>query len=179
MALDTLAMALGVTPRSLEVLGCVKTPYYDAWGFPMRSGTNVYVGIRIRKMSGEKWAERGSRSGLFIPQTDPLPMVLITEGPTDTAAAISLGYFAIGRPNCCGGIDHLKEAIRYFHIRRAVIVSDLDGPGLRGATTLAEHLPIPTAIICCPAKDLRQAVANGMDRDLCDAMIKQLLWRQP
>lgn len=177
--LDALSVDLGVTTWSLEVLECVHAPYHETYAFPMRSGDNSYTGIRLRKINGEKWAERGSHQGLFIPQVEPQKTVLITEGPTDTAAALSIGYFAIGKPNCCGGIEHLKIAVKKLGIRRAVIVSDLDDPGLRGAQTLAMHLPIPTAILLCPAKDMRQAVKNGMDKGMCDAAIHQLIWRQP
>lgn len=106
--------------------------------------------------------------------------LFILEGATDTACALSLGYqWCLGRPSCAGGIPHLQEAVKRLKIRRAVIVSDLDDPGLRGAQTLAMHLPIPTAIMLCPAKDLRQAVKNGMDKEMCDAAIRQLIWRQP
>lgn len=177
--LDELSVDLGVTTWSLEALGCVHAPYCQTWGFPMRSGDNSYTGIRLRNINGDKWAEKGSHQGLFLPQVEPQTTVLITEGPTDTAAALSIGYFAIGKPNCCGGIPHLQEAVKRLKIRRAVIVSDLDDPGLRGAQTLAMHLPIPTAILLCPAKDMRQAVKNGMDKEMCDAAIRQLVWRQP
>lgn len=178
-SLDVLSVDLGVTTWSLEALECVHAPYYQTYGFPMRSGDNSYTGIRLRKINGDKWAERGSHQGLFIPQTEPQQTALIVEGPTDCAAALSIGFFALGRPNCCGGIEHLKIAVTKLKIRRAVIVSDLDDPGLRGAQTLAMHLPIPTAIMLCPAKDLRQAVKNGMDKEMCDAAIRQLVWRQP
>ena len=104
---------------------------------------------------------------------------MITEGPTDTAAAISLGYFAIGRPNCCGGIEFIKSALRYLGIRRAVIVSDLDDPGLRGATTLGLHLKIPWAILTVPSKDFRKAVMAWMTKQICDNSINQLLWQSP
>jgi len=177
--LDKLARELGVTSRSLEALGCVHTPYYDTWGFPMRDGNNKYVGIRVRKINGEKWCEKGSRNGLFIPQTEPEQMALICEGPTDTSAALSLGYWAIGKPNCCGGVDFLISAVRYFGIRRVVIVSDLDDPGLRGATTLSLHLPVPSAVISLPAKDLRQGVRYGINRIMVDDIINQVLFRQP
>jgi len=145
----------------------------------MRDGGNQYVGIRLRRINGDKWAERGSHQGLFIPQSGPEKQALITEGPTDTAAAISLGYFAIGRPNCCGGIEFIKSALRYLGIRRAVIVSDLDDPGLRGATTLGLHLKIPWAILTVPSKDFRKAVMAGMTKQICDNSINQLLWQSP
>ncbi len=177
--LDQLKSSLGVTRSSLETLGCVRTPYWETWAFPMRDGRNQYIGIRLRRINGEKWAVPGSHNGLFLSQEEPQKTAMITEGPTDTAAALGLGYWAIGRPSCAGGVPLLQEAVKHFHIRRVVIVSDLDDPGLRGATTLALHLPIPSAILVCPAKDLRQAINNGMNREMCDAMINQLVWSQP
>lgn len=174
-----LSIELGVTLNSLELLECVKAPYHRAWGFPMRSGNNTLCGIRIRSEDGDKWAERGSQAGVFIPQCPPYGVPLIVEGPTDCAAALTLGYYAIGRPSCSGGVQHLQEWFKHNPVRRAVIVADLDDPGLRGAKTLAEHLPIPTAIICCPAKDMRQFVIHGGTKETMDAMIGQCVWRQP
>lgn len=176
--LEELSASIGVTVRSLQMLECVRAPYHNTWAFPMRSGDGSYTGIRLRNLKGEKWAERGSHQGLFIPQTEPQRTVLLVEGPTDCAAALTIGYYAIGRPNCCGGIDHLQKAVKHYNLQRAVIVSDLDDPGLRGAKTLAEHLPVPSAILVCPCKDLRQAIRSGMDRTMLDAMINQLVWRQ-
>lgn len=177
--LDKLSIDLGVTTWSLEVLECVHAPYMDTWAWPMRDGNNSYTGIRLRKINGDKWAERGSHQGLFIPQVEPHKTVYLSEGPTDTAAMLSIGCYAIGRPNCCGGIAMIQEAVKRLGIRRAVIVSDLDDPGLRGAQTLSMHLPIPSAILVCPCKDARIAIQNGMDKAMVDAMTNQLIWRQP
>lgn len=178
-SMAALSDELGVSLGALETLECTKTPYHQAWAFPMRDGSNTYCGIRIRNSDGEKWAERGSHQGLFIPQTPPEPMVILTEGPTDAAAALTLGYWAIGRPSCCGGIPQIQVALKRLQTRRAVIVADLDDAGLRGARTLQEHLPIASAVLVCPAKDLRSAIRSGLDRVMMDAMIGQLVWRRP
>lgn len=177
--LDDLSVNLGVTRKSLEMLECVHAPYRNTWAWPMRDGNNGLIGIRLRNLDGKKWAERGSHQGLFIPQTEPQKTVYVCEGPTDTAALLSIGCYAIGRPSCCGGIPMLQQAVKHFGIRRAVIVSDLDDPGLRGAQTLSMHLPIPSAILVCPCKDARLAIQNGMDKAMVDAMTNQLMWRQP
>jgi len=177
--LSQLSIVLGVTTESLSALSCIKAPQYQAWAFPMRAGDNSIVGIRIRNERGEKWAEKGSRQGLFIPQTQSQELALICEGPTDTAAALTIGYFAIGRPSCLGCVEHIQLAIRRLAIRRVCIVSDLDDAGLRGAKTLAEHLPIQTAILVCPAKDIRAFVNNGGNKEMLDAMMGQLVWRRP
>jgi 5S rRNA maturation endonuclease (ribonuclease M5) len=175
--LSAFAALLGVTNASLEMLECTRTPYYKTWAFPMRTGANGLTGIRLRNEKGEKWAERGSHQGLFIPQTKPQGTVLIVEGPTDTAAALTMGYFALGRPSCCGGIEDLKLAVLKLKIKRVVIVADLDDPGLRGAKTLAEHLPVPSAIMVCPVKDLRKFLNQGGNREMMEAIINTLLWK--
>lgn len=177
--LPTLSAELGVGLRALECLEATRAPYHHTWAFPMRYGDNTYCGIRLRNDKGEKWAERGSHSGLFIPQCPPQPTVFLTEGPTDTAAALTLGFFALGRPSCSGGLPHIQVALKRSQARRAVIVADLDDPGLRGAKTLQEHLSIPTAILVPPAKDLRTAVRAGITREMVDCMISQLLWTVP
>ncbi len=178
-SMGLLAENLGVTLESLESLGCTKAPMHGTWAFPMSNGEGEFCGIRLRRDNGDKWAERGSHQGLFIPQVAFSPVILLCEGPTDTAAALSLGYSAVGRPNCCGGIEQIKTLVARLHVRMAVIVSDLDDAGLRGARTLQEHLPIATAILVLPSKDLRGAVRAGIDRATVDAMISQLIWRRP
>jgi hypothetical protein len=175
-----LAERLGVSPNALAYLQCIKSPYYATWAFPMRTGDNDYCGIRLRNsVTGEKWSILGSHNGLFIPQTEPQKTLMILEGPTDTAAALSLGYYAVGRPSCCGGVDHLQTFVKKRNIRRAIIVADLDDPGLRGAKGLQEFLPIPSCILLCPAKDLRTFTNAGGTREMVDAMIEQLIWRKP
>jgi len=177
--LAELSANLGVTVNSLESLGCVRAPYYKTWAFPMCSGDGHYCGIRLRNLSGEKWAERGSHQGLFMGTIKPWSTVMITEGPTDAAAAITLGLEAMGRPSSAGGVDHIKVSLKRIQARRAVIVADMDDPGLRGAKTLQEHLPIPSAILTVPSKDLRSFVKNGGSRDMLDSVTSQLIWRQP
>lgn len=178
--LTELSVNLGVSVLSLQALEVVHAPYHNTWAFPMRTGDNAYCGIRLRNLKGEKWAQRGSHQGLFIPQMklSSEQMILIVEGPTDCAAALTMGFYAIGRPSCSGGVDHLRTIIKHKNIRRAVIVADLDDPGLRGAKGLQELLPISTCILVCPAKDVRTFVNNGGNRDMIQSMVGQLLWRQ-
>lgn len=177
--LGLLSERLGVSVSSLSALGCCRAIYRNTWAFPMKSGDGHYCGIRLRNLDGKKWAERGSHQGLFMGAITPRSTVLICEGPTDCAAALTLGLEAIGRPSCLGGVDHIKVALRRVQARRAVIVADLDDPGLRGAKTLQEHLPIPSAILTCPAKDLRSAIQAGMNREMLDAMVSQLIFHNP
>lgn len=154
------ANSLGVSESSLLAMqvGRMKSP--DAYTFPMRDASDRVIGIRLRLMNGKKLSVRGGREGCFIPRGaigDETTEVIICEGPTDTAAILSSGYPAIGRPSCRGGKDILLQILRK---RDAVIFADDDGPGLSGANDLAESLVrnrSAVRICCAPrGKDVRE-----------------------
>lgn len=184
-----LASNLGVSKTSLDVLGCWRSPYPGAWAFPMRVGDNTMVGIRIRHLDGKKWAERGSRQGLFLPQMDATPTALVCEGPTDTAAAITMGYFAIGRPSCMGGTGDLRAAIHRLGIKRLIICADVDSdhrrengdhynPGIDGAVALSETVGVTNCIATLPAKDMREFVKSGGSMHIMESIVSTLIWRK-
>jgi hypothetical protein len=145
----------------------------------MRDGIGNYIGIRIRHESGKKWSELGSHSGIFIPKSRPKPLALIVEGPTDCAAALTLGYYAIGRPSCSGGVQHLVTAIGKLRTQRAVIVADNDKPGIEGAKMLQEFLPIPSCVIVLPVKDIREFVKMGSNKKMLEDIISSVTWSVP
>jgi hypothetical protein len=66
-------------------------------------------------------------------------MLLIAEGPTDTAALLDMGFEAVGRPSCSGGVGLLVDLVRSRRVKDVVIVADVDphGAGQRGAESLA------------------------------------------
>lgn len=134
-----LALHLQLRESSLQRLGCVWAKPFRAWAFPMRNADREVTGVRLRNLNGRKWAIRGSREGLFIPAGwEPNgTMVLICEGPTDTAAALDLGFQAVGRPSCVGGTALLEKLIRGVPV---VVVADRDGPGVEGAERLGASL---------------------------------------
>ncbi len=107
----------------------------------MRDEMGSVIGIRLRRSDGFKWAIRGSRNGLFIPAGAYFHhhTLCICEGPTDTAAALTLGLQVIGRPFCRGGTQMLVSFCRQLQAPVA-IVSDADGPGIAGAEALADEL---------------------------------------
>src|SRR5262249_11778226 len=98
--------------------------------------------------------------------------LLICEGMTDTAVALSLGYAAVGLPAAGQAVDLVAERVIPASLRSAVIVADLDEgialcsgdtiwPGIEGGLRLAERLmPLIAEVRFClpPAglKDLRQ-----------------------
>lgn len=100
----------------------------------------------------------------------------ICEGPTDTAAALTLGLFAIGRPSCMGCEEMITKLIRLQGIRRVIIITDNDIPGLRGAAKLQRQIPAMSCAWSPPCKDLRAFVNAGGDRRMLEAMTKDLVW---
>lgn len=182
------AEMLGVSHQSLLVLGCQPAPYWGTFAFPMRDGNNHIVGIRLRNEEGRKWAQTGSHQGLFIPQMEYTGYLYIVEGPTDTAAAVTMGVFAIGRPSCMGGVFDLIATIKRLHIRRAVVVADTDqdkqrpdgttfNPGVDGAERLAEQLGIPNCTLLLPSKDMRDFLKQGGTQETLNYLTNQCIWR--
>lgn len=182
------AVSIGVSSDALFSLGCQPAPYHKTFAFPMRDGNNNIVGIRLRHENGKKWAETGSHQGLFIPQCESKREIILTEGPTDCAAALTIGMYGIGRPTCSGGINDLKLLVKRLKIRRATIIADCDtdrvhketgavsNPGISGAHGLSQHLEIPTRIVTLPTKDLRSFVQQGGDYKLFNSIAEQLVW---
>lgn len=159
-AIDAFAGELSVTRASLERLDAVYCPERRAWAFPMHDDKRRIIGFRLRSPDGRKFALDGSRSGIFIPsQLDTRSQLLICEGPTDTAAALSLGFHAVGRPSASGGTGYLCDMIAVGRRREIAVVADADGPGRYGAHRLADQLDGLSGgvkvLSLSPAKDLR------------------------
>lgn len=173
-----LSESLGVSLASLIALGVAWSVGHEAWAWPMRSSNGDVVGIRLRSNDGHKWAVRGSHAGLFYAEGDD-HRVFVLEGPTDTAAAMTIGLNAIGRPACLGSELEVDRLLKRKRARECVIVSDNDEPGYRGAEKLQAALSIPSVIWVPCSKDMRQFVGHGGTPELIDASIKSLVWHQP
>jgi hypothetical protein len=141
-ALTRLADGLGLSAESLRRLGVGWfNRYGGCWSFPMRSASGQAVGIRLRRPDGRKLTARGGHDGLFLPEgLADGGRLLVTEGPTDCAALLDLGFHAVGRPSCTGGIKLLVELVGQQRPAELVVVADGDGPGQRGAEALAAVL---------------------------------------
>ena len=188
VGLDSLAQSLGITAQSLEWLGCAWSNQHRAWAFPMCDGHGLPIGIRLRADSGQKWAVTGSRQGIFMPKKCNLQVTKIAylpEGPTDTAALLSMGLFAIGRPNNLGGGEQIAQALKHFGIGRVVVVADNDEikqggkrPGMDGAVKLKKLLKLPSVIWCppMPIKDVREFYRKGGTRQMIENEIKNKVW---
>jgi len=171
--LSACSKQLGVSTESLQRLnaGWATT---GGWTFPMRNQRGEIIGIRYRADSGRKWAQPGSRNGLFIPHglTGKSGLMVICEGPTDTAAMLDLGYDVIGRPMCRGGEDMIEAIVAGYKV---AIFADDDGVGYHGAYTLANALwhKCPEVKVVTPPfkKDAREWVEGGATRSAVDSVL--------
>lgn len=202
------ASKLGVSQRSLRELGCGlalavnmralsvgfgegRYPT-EALTFPERDEHGVVVGITFRAWDGRKGTPSGSKRALVYSQnpceTDP---ILIAEGPTDTAAGMTLFIYTVGRASCIGGADLVAELPEILK-REPLVLADSDGPGIEGAKKLVLKLankwkrPVSWTTLPDGHKDLRayvQALAIDIeDPERCAAagerLIEQLLARR-
>jgi len=172
-----LAESLGVEPIALHILGCAWAPPHNAFAFPMRNGTGAVVGIRLRNLSGDKWAVQGSHAGLFIPDAPSHPTLYIVEGVTDCAAALTMGLYAIGRPSCSGNETDVQILLARQRTQNVVICADNDESGQRGATKLQAVLKVSSCIWTPPAKDVRAFANAGGTADTVRSLVKNLVWR--
>jgi len=162
---------------------------------PMRDPWGLVTGIRYRSFeSGAKWAKSGSKDGLFF-DPDFIPyepdLLLVCEGPTDTAAAMACGFWTVGRSSCGTGRDLIREFMKSRRVKRLVIVADDDKPktrpgggtwrpGLDGAVRLGEQLKVSYGIALPPIgfKDLREWYGSGtLDAHALDQAVRNVRQR--
>tara|TARA_R100000458_G_scaffold19831_1_gene17582 strand:+ start:8527 stop:9345 length:819 start_codon:yes stop_codon:yes gene_type:complete len=137
---------LGVSQESLRRLNVGWFENSSSWIFPMQRKGHRLIGIRTRPKTGKKFAIKGSKNGLFIPNNIPEDdIVYVCEGESDTAALLTCGLSAIGRPSCNSGDRLVAELLDN---RLAVVCMDRDGVGRKGAEALAQ-------LLRCHAKDVR------------------------
>lgn len=168
-----LSQNLCVAFEALNQIGCAWAAQHRAWAFPMKDGYGNIIGIRLRDESGRKWAVTGSRAGIFF--GGPMKgMACVCEGPTDTAAAITIGFNAVGRPSCSGSEDVVMTALS--KATRVLIISDNDGPGWQGALRLQEKLKQSSLVWCPPAKDFRDFVKAGATKAMIELLTGSAVW---
>lgn len=172
--LESLAESVGILSSFIAALGVGWCQWIGAFTFPMRDADMRVCGFSTRHECGRKAAIRGSRQGVYVARRPTSGTVLLCEGATDTAAMLSLGYCAVGRPSCRGGEDIL---CRWCAGLDAVVVSDADSPGRAGAEVLARSLRAEArsvrVIEPIGAKDARSWVQACATRSLVDDVIRQ------
>lgn len=165
---------LGVDPQSLRELEVGWEPFTASWSFPMYDATGAICGVRRRpRDGGDKKAMSGAALGILRRVTPDDGQVLICEGESDCAAALTLGHDAIGVP----GAGQVSEvAAGYARGREAVIIGDNDEAGERGVQALLGALQgvaksVRVVRPPAPHKDLRAWLLAGCTReDLADAI---------
>lgn len=180
---EGLAFGLGLDGASFAALDVRYDAAKECMSFPMRNPQGEITGLRYRHLTtGRKWSEKGSRDGLFMPR-DPerTEHLVITEGPTDTAAALSLGLNAVGRSSCLSGVSLIRDLVHARQIRRVTIVADHDRPGMDGAHRLAAALPVLSRILVPPEgiKDMRDWYRQGLTRTQFDEAANAIRWQLP
>jgi hypothetical protein len=171
-SLNWLASNLGLNAETLLSMRAGWLAERNAFTFPMSDVTGRVRGIRLRVKSGRKFSVKGGNEGLFIPRSLPGDeRLLVTEGPTDCAALLQLGFAAIGRPSCTGGVQLILDYVQSRSPREVVIVADSDasGVGRRGAEQLAIaiRLRVKSLRLIEPGagKDVREWIRAGAGRD--------------
>lgn len=171
--LASVSQSLGISTESLKRLRIGWDG--DAYTFPMRDSDGRVIGLRRRFPDGFKCAMRGSKSGLFVPvDLAGDRRLLVCEGTTDTAAALDLGFDAVGRPNCNSRIAMTARAARGR--TEIVVVADADDVGERGAMKLADALVLHFScvkVIVPPdgVKDLRAWLQGGLRSERLQGVI--------
>lgn len=163
-ALRGLAQSLGVSTASLKSLqvGCVRK---GVWSFPMKDFKQRIIGIRLRSADGRKWSVRGSRDGLFIPvNARRNGRVYVVEGPTDTAAMLTIGVEVIGRSSCSTGGPLLVPLCAG---RDVVVVSDNDEPKTR-----------PDGSVFYPGQDGAKRLAKRLIRHVKSVFLIKPPWNK-
>jgi hypothetical protein len=175
--LTRFARGLGLSVACLRRLGVGWCEESRAYSFPMLDAAARVVGIRLRTPKGRKFAVRGGHEGFFLPDDLDAPgLLLVCEGPTDTAAMPDLGLQAVGRPSCSGGSSLLVDLIGLHRPDEVAIVADRDRPGREGASALVQRLVIHAGrlrVVTPPAgvKDARAWVQSGATRaDVLDVI---------
>ena len=148
---------------------------HNATTWPMVDHDNNVVGIRTRNMTnGDKRSITGGTAGVFMPErlSTGSDRLFIAEGPTDTAAMLSIGFDCIGRPSCSGAVAITTKLVKKLRPAEVVIVADDDanGAGRRGAESLAVVMVTvcPQVQIIYPPdgiNDAREWVRDGATAD--------------
>jgi hypothetical protein len=145
------------------------------WLFPERDAAGMIIGVSTRDPKGDKRQLTGSHRGLIYDPAMPLEgTILIPEGASDVATALSMGLAAVGRPSNCGGAEHLADLLKTALLDGAKVVllgendrkEDGRWPGKEGAEAVAKRLRVAwgaaVPILYPPdgAKDLRSWVRD-------------------
>lgn len=162
---EAMATTLGVSVESLELLrmGYGDDVHGQFASFPMRNAAMEVVGLSRRYADGSKLSGFGMQVGVFCePEWRKRPgPVLIVEGASDVAAAITIGLPAIGRFNNMAGAELIGPMLGD---RAAVVIGENDEkPEKRGAQKGCKS-DCPGCLCCFPGREAAKLVAKKINR---------------
>lgn len=170
-----LAEQLGVSIDSLERLGVGVSPDGSFTSWPERNARGRTIGIVRRYPDGTKKHMPGGHAGLYIARDwhSAAGPILLPEGGSDTAALLTMGLSAVGRPSCTGGVAMLTELLKH-HLERAVVVlGENDRKPDRVGTIAQCSADCYGCSWCWPGKYGAQTTATK----LCLALHRAVHWR--
>lgn len=142
--------------------------------FPMTNHRGHVIGVRVRLAGGGKLCVKGSTVGLFVPRNlVGTGTVYIAEGESDTAALLTMGVEAFGRPGALLCQTLCAKLARACSMTDVVIVADGDRVGEAGAQRLAASLRLlvpRVRVVVPPAKDVRAWLGQGATRADLEAL---------
>jgi hypothetical protein len=116
-------------------------PDHHALTFPLSNGRGAVTGLFRRPSVGRPRAYKGAKGTLFIPPDWQNPgTVIVTEGLSDTLAAVAAGLSVVGRLSAHAGAADLTELFSHLSLNAVVVFGDDDAPGREGAEMLARFL---------------------------------------
>lgn len=151
---ERLARELGVSTSSLKGLGVGWNEAEKCYTFPELDHAGQCVGIMRRFTDGRKRAMPGGKRGIILPANwlawdneEPPGPILIPEGASDVAAALTMNLKAIGRPSATGGLEHLTPFLsRQPSQQEVYVVGERDEkpdgkwPGKEAAEKMAQGI---------------------------------------
>ena len=151
--IPTLARERRIAPESLTRLGAGVDLRKHEVLIPTFNADREVTGISRRCLrSGRKMMIHGSRHGLFMPEDlEGSGVLVVTEGATDTAAALDLDFEAVGVVSANSGpaFRYAVDLIQKSTYTSIVIMADREdgGVGLKSSEALARKVLEETALV--------------------------------
>ncbi|MCR9293924.1 MAG: toprim domain-containing protein [bacterium] len=174
---------------SVDSLMRLRVGWSDGWkafSFPMRYPNGNVSGIRYRRYDGGKFAEPGSKDGLFFRPDDLRPnYIVVVEGASDAAAVMDSGFYSVvGRAACRSNAEQIVTLLRRRRPKRLVIVPDNDQPGITGAHALRVNIELAggrVEILTLPdgIKDCRQCIQETKNAEWLAGELGKLCGTEP
>jgi len=121
------------------------------WTIPERDENGDVIGICRRYEDGSKFMLEGGKRGLIYSRDwyeYPGP-VYCPEGFTDVAALKNIGFCAVGRPSCSGGIEMLGNLLRRSPSgKRVIILGENDHKPHETLKDIARERHDPECLYC-------------------------------